>query len=687
MRAHHRHTLSVALLTWLLCAPWELEGPKAAGEEVTVHRKDAPWQLENGVLSVTLDLQGAYPLLEEVASLKDGSVFPAKNIPLFSAESYDGSAWRPLAIAKRGVPREVAIPAKSSALRLEDRFPGHRVEQEFVVSSSGDIATWWLELREGAHYVAMGVTLSAAWANKPTRVVFFRGQLPGARLAGSVSGSPIVCGEWFLGCEHPMATNEVAGEQVLAAVNVRKVPARNELTYTFAVGKTSPGQLRRDFQWYVERRRARPYGLFVNYNSWWDIADGSKQMTEAECLAVIERFGEELTRRRDVRMDSFVFDDGWDDPRTLWGFHEGFPKGFAPLTAKAREYQSAVGTWLSPFGGYGEAKQKRLAYGREQGYEVADYGFSLAGEKYFARFREICREMVVRYDVNFFKFDGIAGNNASGAGEKLAADVEALLRLCEDLRETRPDIYLSITTGTWPSPYWLWFGDSVWRNGDDCGIAGRGAPRQRWITYRDGTVKRMIIDRAPLYPLNSLMTIPVCFARRGLVARLGVDGLSSPDEADLQDEMWMGFASGTQLAELYVTPEFLSRVSWDHLAECIRWARANQSTLADVHWVGGNPLEGEIYGYAAWGNGQGTLILRNPSPQVREILLQPREVWELPRDMKGLISLRCRYARRVTLEPLMLSLDKPWRVVLPPWGIILWEASFTPPQPSGSQSP
>ena len=676
-----------AVLTWMAGVAFAVEGAKTASGEVTIHRKDGQWQLENGILSATLNLEGPFPLLEQVTSLKDGSVLPAKNIPLLSVESHNGSTWHPLALSKRGAPRETTIPAESGAVRIEDRFPGWRVEQEFAVQPSGATVTWWAELRKGAHYLVMGVRWSALQMDRPTRVIFFRGQLAAARPAGAVSGSPIVCGEWFLGCEHPMASNEVTEETVLAAVDARKVSGRDHFVYTFALGKTAPGQLRRDFQRYVERRRARPYGLFVNYNSWWDIADGGKQMTEPECLNVIERFGEELTRRRGVRMDSFVFDDGWDDPRTLWAFHEGFPNGFAPLTAKAREYQSAVGTWLSPFGGYGEAKKKRLAYGREQGYEVADYGFSLAGEKYFARFREICREMIERYDVNYFKFDGIAGNNASGAGEKFAADVEALLRLCEDLRGIKRDIYLSITTGTWPSPYWLWFGDSVWRNGDDCGIAGWGTPRQRWMTYRDGTVKRMIVDRAPLYPLNSLMTIPVCFARRGLVARLGVDGLSAPDEADLRDEMWMGFASGTQLAELYVTPELLTPNSWDHLAECIRWARANQSTLADVHWVGGNPMEGEIYGYAAWGDGKGTLILRNPAPEPREIVLQPREVWELPREMSGLITLRIRYARRVTPEPLKLLPDAPWRVTLPPWGIVLWEASLTPSAPLGGRSP
>ncbi len=49
----------------------------------------------------------------------------------------------------------------------------------------------------------------------------------------------------------------------------------------------------------------------------------------------------------------------------------------------------------------------------------------------------------------------------------------------------RPDVYLSLTTGTWPSPYWLWYGDSVWRDGNDSDFCGEGSMRQQWINYRD----------------------------------------------------------------------------------------------------------------------------------------------------------------------------------------------------------
>lgn len=646
----------------------------ASDDTVTVSHEDHRWQLDNGILSFQLEFSASGPRLIQVSSRETGENLISAPAQVLRLERRDQEVWQAQVLEPQGAPSSRPIKVNPSAQRVDDRFSGYRVEQRFAVRNSNLQLVWWAELREHAHFLVTGVQVVAPESpSQMYRLILFEASLPQARVNGSVSGSPIVAGRWFLGCEHPMADNEVTDSQVQCAVTLWPVPAASQRTYSFAIGFSSGGQMRRDFLRYLERRRARPYGLFVNYNSWWDIADGGKLMTEAECLAVIECFGEELTRKRGVTLDSFVFDDGWDDPRTLWDFHDRFPEGFSRLRARAASYQSAIGTWLSPFGGYGAAKEARLAYGRQQGYEVADYGFSLAGKNYYARFAEICRSMVEKFDVNYFKFDGIAGNNASGAGEKFAADVEALLRLCQDLRRLKPELYLSITTGTWPSPYWLWFGDSVWRNGEDCGVMGWGTPRQRWITYRDAMVKQMIVDRAPLYPLNSLMTIPVCFASRGLVVRLGVDAETSPDLDDLRDEMWMGFASGTQLAELYVTPQRLSSPAWDTLAECIRWARDLQPVLVDTHWIGGDPEKGEVYGYAAWQNRRAVLILRNPADQPREFVFTLRDVWELPPTETAAYNLVCRYARRLDPQDLRLNPDQSHRLVLPPWGIILWE--------------
>ncbi|UCC32273.1 MAG: hypothetical protein JSU86_08310, partial [Phycisphaerales bacterium] len=96
------------------------------------------------------------------------------------------------------------------------------------------------------------------------------------------------------------------------------------------VGVVPAGQLRRGFLYYIERQRAHPYRPFLHYNSWYDIGYFSK-FDEADCLRVINTYGRELVEKRGVILDSFLFDDGWDDHKSLWSFHQGLPQGFTPI--------------------------------------------------------------------------------------------------------------------------------------------------------------------------------------------------------------------------------------------------------------------------------------------------------------------------------------------------------------------
>ena len=44
-----------------------------------------------------------------------------------------------------------------------------------------------------------------------------------------------------------------------------------------------------------------------------------------------------------------------------------------------------------------------------------------------------------------------------------------------ELRAKKPDLYVNLTTGTYPSPFWLLYADSIWRGGDDHSFAGVGS--------------------------------------------------------------------------------------------------------------------------------------------------------------------------------------------------------------------
>ncbi len=488
-------------------------------------------------------------------------------------------------------------------------------------------------LGNGANYVRQLITLKAVNEQIPIRTItLIDVSCPDAEVAGTVAGSPVLAGQLFFAYEHPNSASVVEKSSDNTLERIRCSLTRNmtlkpnePLVQSLVIGVAPRGQMRRAFAYYIERERPRPYSPFLHYNSWYDIAWADRKMNEKQCLEVIEAFGRDLTQKRGVKLDSFMFDDGWDDNKTLWEFHEGFPDGFGPLVPLAKKYGSSVGVWFSPWGGYGQAKAERMKYGRTQGFETNRNGFSLAGPKYYGRFRDVCAEMIKKYDVNCFKFDGVGiGNGRDGADEEFMPDIEGLLKLCGELRELRSDVYLSITTGTWPSPYWLFHGDSIWRNGHDCGFHGAGTMRQQWITYRDMITYRMIVKRAPLYPINSLMVQGICYAQLGTATRM------ANDLGDIVDEIRMLFGCGTQLQELYVTPQMMTPPMWDALAEAASWSRDNADVLVDVHWIGGDPGSGEVYGYASWSPRKGIIVLRNPGQKKTRFSVDVQEAFELP---------------------------------------------------------
>ncbi|MHC4205105.1 MAG: alpha-amylase family protein, partial [Planctomycetota bacterium] len=396
------------------------------------------------------------------------------------------------------------------------------------------------------------------------------------------------------------------------------------------------------------------------------IGYGAEIIQPEQFIEVVELFGKEFIKKRGVAMASFVPDDGWDDPASLWLFHESYPDGFTPLRRAVEKYDSALGAWLSPFGGYGKAKEARLKYGRAQGFETNKSGFSLSGKKYFGRFRDVCVKMINDYDLNYFKFDGIGvGGRPAGTTAEFASDMQALLSLMGELRRVKPDVFINTTTGTWSSPYWLWHCDSTWRSGHDWNKHGAGTERQQQITYRDKETYHNVVSRAPLYPINSLMTQGVMFANHGL-----------PKESEgLTEDIRDFFASGTNCQELYITPSLMSPEHWDALAEAAKWSRDNADVLVDTHWVGGDPATADIYGWAAWSERKGILSLRNPSDKPGSITIDISKAFELPNGAAEKYSLKSPWKEDIDSEAIVLTAGKTHMFKLKPFEVLVFNAT------------
>ena len=609
--------------------------------------------------------------MPQVRASSFGDGFHDAETAPFSIVFSDGRVLKATDLNKDGELQCVRIPPKPDAVRSAERAAGWKVALPLVAPDGQFRAVWQLSLRDGSNYVRQELTMTSQVSESPSELRLGGPGAQDAAVAGAVDGSPVVAGNWFFACEHPMAVHRVEDGAISVSLpRYRPLAAGETWTVSWAIGVVPAGQLRRGFLYYVERERVRPYSPLAYYISWFDIAAPDRKMNEAQCLAVIEAFGTELVKKRGAKLDGFVFDDGWDDNRTLWQFHAGFPRGFVPLRDAAAGYGGILGTWISPWGGYGKAKAERLQFGKEQGFETNTHGFSLAGAKYYGRFRDVCTELLRRDGVKYLKFDGVGGGNAStGPGEEYGPDIEALLRLITDLRKVRPELFINTTVGTWPSPFWLWYSDSIWRSGGDVGYAGVGSKRQQWLTYRDMIVRKARAMPAPLYPLNSLKSQGV------MCAPLSLAGKISNDPNDLIDDIRMAAASGTQLQEYFVRPSMIVPEVWDAMAEALLWMQQNADVLVDTHWVGGDPGEGEVYGYASWSPRKGILVLRNPADQPGHLAVDVQAVFELPADAPRVYRLAVPWKSAAADEPLLLRAGHPQRIELAPFEVLVFDAT------------
>jgi hypothetical protein len=334
--------------------------------------------LENAVVAVTWRVAKGEFRLVQIEDRIARQTLHLRSAEAFRIELAEGGR---LAASELRVAEELKLARlepEQEALQAALREPGWRATVRLASPDDRFDIRWSATLRDHSNTIRTELAIAPHQtpAGLEGAIVLELGQAE-AKVAGTVSGSPLVSGNLFFACEHPLAENRVAKEHAECAARYRGGAESGEAWLRSAVvGVAPPGQLRRAFLYYVERERARPYRLFLHYNSWWDISWPDRRMDEAKCLEVMGQFGREMFEKRGVPLDSFVFDDGWDDPKTPWKFHGGFPNGFAPHQEAAKKQRSAIGVWLSPWGGYGQAKTDRLEYGKTQGFETNSRGFS-----------------------------------------------------------------------------------------------------------------------------------------------------------------------------------------------------------------------------------------------------------------------------------------------------------------------
>lgn len=537
----------------------------------------------------------------------------------------------------------------------------------FVEPQSGVQVSWKAVLKPDKAYVQETFVVKATKPIdlKKIRLVDLKGK--DFYVAGTVPGSPLVNKQGFYaGVELPMAQASIEGNQATIGFNCQlPMKAGSQNTFGAVLGVYPEGQLRRAFLHYVESERAQPYAPFLHYNGWYD--DGLNP-TEETLLKTIADYKKELVGRG-VQMDSFVIDDGWDDPSTdLWLPHpKKFPNGFKKTAEAIRALPSNFGIWISPLGGYEySGLDNRKEYAKKHDLIAKDSNvFDLSYPNYFNWYTKRCGELMKEDGVNYFKWDR--------AGNGVSPHFMALLDVSKELRKINPKVFLNATVGTWPSPFWLNHVDSTWRDGTaDVFWEGKGDDREQWITFRDGACYNVIVKPGPLYPLNSMMHHGLVHGKEFQAKRVSMGEDGKANNNDLKNDSRIYFGSGANLQELYLTTSMMDKKAWDDVADSAKWARKFAPVLVDVHWVGGDPKKLDVYGYGAYNKGGATLALRNPDDQAKEIELDAKTVFEPTKDAPKVFSLKASYPDQ-RVKSLDLEQGKPVKLKLEPFEVLVFD--------------
>lgn len=214
----------------------------------------------------------------------------------------------------------------------------------------------------------------------------------------------------------------------------------------------------------------------------------------------------------------------------------------------------------------------------------------------------------------------------------------------------------------WASPFWALYANAVSEEGK-VGFKGVGSDRQQWITHRDARTYQQYASNGSLFPLNLLTPDGVVFSKD--VGKLAID----PEEG-IRDEIRTLFAYGSQLQMANISPESMNVHNWNDLSLATHWAQKEKDVMIDTHWVGGDPSQLKIYGFAAWSaKGGASLTLRNPSNRSQNVTIDAQSIFELPKTAPQSYELKTIYEDQ-RIQELELEAGKPVTIRLKPYEVL-----------------
>ena len=307
------------------------------------------------------------------------------------------------------------------------------------------------------------------------------------------------------------------------------------------------------------------------------------------------------------------------DKGEFWGFNKKFD-GFAEISAACAKENAALGIHIDLAGGKKLAKKIQKA-GNGFVHSECDE-LCCASSHYNQMFGDYINKLISEYRLGgvmlsfgkseeLFCTDESHDHCVGGKNEMYYINdlIESRMALVQSIRNAHPDVYITLRGMRAASPFWRQWVNAVDKSafGDiKEELSDELSPVEWTISVSDSVYYNTLCRHALQLPADAMRT-----ALRS--------GDYSNDEF-YKFAMW-STVSGEGLVQLETDMTMLDDIKRDKLSKAHKFKAENQHILKNAAFIGGNPAEGNIYGFISWTDDEGIIALRNPSAEKTDLTL------------------------------------------------------------------
>ncbi|MGN1443141.1 MAG: hypothetical protein ACI4XE_04750 [Acutalibacteraceae bacterium] len=445
-------------------------------------------------------------------------------------------------------------------------------------------------------------------------------------------GQPVFVDDLYFGCEFPACVNTIENGAVtlqyysgksLCELMGESGVYKSVKSVCGAADTPSNARVKAAFFEYI-KDIARPTGLRMQYNSWYD------HMLNIDAKNIEHSFYEiekAMTAVGSKPLNCYVVDDGWNDyKKDFWCFNSKFPNELYPARNLSEAFGSSFGLWLGPRGGYtlDTVKFARQIQKGGNGYlNKRAQDVDVASKKYIDKTADFMSDCQSRFNLTYWKLDGfslrpcrskshdhICGgkNDMYYYSEMWERWIEVFARL---IKESDGKVYINLTSYSPPSPWFLQWVNAVWiQTSNDIGMIEKDengkkltcSQKDKLLSYRDERYYDFYRVRELCFPASNLYNHDPIYGNEAKI---------SLSDDEFREYLFTMAARGTSFWELYYSFNMMNEAKWRINNAVLRFVEEEFGNLRNSVLFGGKPSLGQVYGFGCFDGDEGIVALRN----------------------------------------------------------------------------